>query len=172
MHVNATVKPYKTTRGRIAGYIGSFASISTQTHETKEAAQDELIRMIGFRCDYRSGEVKILKVLDHLCVITYNVLGHLDVRHVWPDGHISLCCTSGPIEQAQESFRSHVAQTTWDHESLDSDLLTTEESRRDFRRWAQWQIAYKHGSEVLGLQGNDAHVYACNPQNWQTTEAA
>jgi hypothetical protein len=165
MHINATIKPYKTGRGRIVGYLGGFASLSTKTCDTKEQAQAELIHLIGQRCDYRSTEVKIVTLAGHVAVISCGLFGGSDLRHVWPGGHVSLSCGGGTFAETESSFRYHVAQTLWDHVSVDSDILTTDDQRKEFKWWAQFQLRYRHAVDVLAMKDGEAHNWAADPSN-------
>lgn len=170
MNINASYSTHKPRRGKIL-HRANFASITTKDHETKDDARAELLAMIARRCDYRSTEVKIFTARGHMAVITESLMGYLDVRHVWPDGHVSLSGTDATPEQAAESFRAHVSQITWDRESLTSDILTTKETREEFAHWAKFQICHRYAVDVLGMESGAAHQWACDYRNFDAIQA-
>jgi hypothetical protein len=163
--LDSTVTKIKSARGRTVGYSAHFRSIGTaKEHLTKDAATADLEKLITFRCDYESVEVKIASVRGHVGAFSYNLFGDIASRHVWPDGTVSLSLANGTLADAESNFRYHVAQITWDGTLANSDILT-EAQQQEFRRWCEFQLRYKYAHETLGLKDGDAHQYACDGRN-------
>jgi hypothetical protein len=122
--LDSTVTKIKSARGRTVGYSAHFRSIGTaKEHLTKEAATADLEKLITFRCDYESVEVKIASVRGHVGAFSYNLFCDIASRHVWPDGTVSLSLANGTLADAESNFRYRVAQITWDGTLANSDIL-------------------------------------------------
>jgi len=153
--------------------VASFGDIQTyEARATKPEALADLAAMVEFRCGHESANVKVVTVRGHVGIFSYGMNGHVDVRHIWPDGHVSLMGGCRSFQDEENSFRLHVAQHTWDGTLADSDILPAC-LQREFRSWCEFQLRYRYAQSVLRLSSGDAHGYAMDSSKpWEAQTAA
>jgi hypothetical protein len=173
MRIESTTHRVKSIRGHVAGYVANFQDIQTYpTRETKPEALQDLAKLVEFRCTYESTNVKVMTVCGHVGIFTYGLSGTVDIRHVWPDGHVSHMGGTGSFDAEENSFRHHVAQLTWDGTLATPEFLPAC-LHREFRSWCEFQLRYKYAQDVLQLAHDEAHRYACDSTKpWEAQTAA
>jgi hypothetical protein len=172
MYIDGKVYPLKTVRGHNTGkFVGRYRDVSTLEFPSKESASEALSLLIATRCDYRSTAVNIVSVRGHVGVFSYGLDGSVDTRHVWPNGHVSLMSGDSDMREAEDSFRYHVAQHTWDGTLAEPGVIPADKQRQ-FRSWAEFQLRYRYATRTLGLSDTQAHSYACDTENTYQSAAA
>jgi hypothetical protein len=172
MYIDGKVYPLKTVRGRNTGkFVGRYRDVSTLEFASKESAQESLSLLIAARCDYRNTQVHIVSVRGHVGVFSFGLDGSIDTRHVWPNGHVSLISGDKDTREAEESFRYHVAQHTWDGTLSEPDILPADKQRQ-FRSWAEFQLRYRYATRTLGMTDWESHAYACDSRNTYQSAAS
>jgi hypothetical protein len=168
LRLNTKVTAQKTARGKLKEYRASYESLYTYpSRPTKEEATKDLASLIEFRCQSESKRVEVLPIRGHVGIFSYEMDGFVVTQHLWPeDQHISVSTGDKSIQDAKDSFRYHVAQHTWDSTSDTSEILQTDEARRKFRFWTQFQKAYCHATKVLGMEAGEAHFWAGDQRNF------
>jgi hypothetical protein len=153
--------------------VASFQDLQTYpTRETKPEALSDLAKLVEFRCTYESTNVNVVTVRGHVGIFTYGLNAHVDVRHVWPDGHVSHSGGSRSFKDEENSFRHQVAQLTWNGTLEAPDFLPAC-LHREFLSWCEFQLRYRYAQNVLQLDHVDAHRYACDSTKpWAAQTAA
>ncbi len=141
MRIDHTLNTSKTLRGRVVGYFAQCGDLSTlSSHPTKPEALADLAKLIAFRCDGHSDDVNVISVRGHVGIFSYELNGYVRTQHVWPeDGHVSLISGSKTFREAEDSFRHHVAQQTWDGKLGHCDILP-DSLQSEFASWCKFQL--------------------------------
>ena len=165
MRVDGLIRTHKTVRGRVTGYTAYYRDLETYpARATKPEALADLVQLIDARCSDESARVKVVCLRGHVGIFTYGLKGYVDSRHIHPGSNSpSLCSGLGTLEEAENSFRHHVAQLTWDGQLGPCDILP-ESLQREFRSWCEFQLRYKIAVKK-GMTDVEAHSWACNSQN-------
>ena len=165
MKIESRVYALKNARGRKTGqFKASYGDVTTGSHESPMAASEALAGLILARCQHSSTNVNVVSVRGHVGVFSYDLQGYVETRHAWPNGHVSLVTGARDMREAEDSFRLHVAQQTWDNQlSGDCDILP-HDKQSQFRDWCEWQLRYQH-AKAQGMTDVQAHFYACDNRN-------
>ncbi len=155
--------PVRDARNRRSGsFTARFKGISTlSSHTTAASAIAELAVRISTRCEDQSTYVNVIRVRDHVGVFSSDLYGYVQTQHAWPDGHVSVSLGAKSMTEAEDSFRLHVAQMTWDGTLPEHCDILTADKLGEFRSWASFQLAYRHATTVLAMDQDVAHRWAC-----------
>jgi hypothetical protein len=156
----APVRHARTNR-RNGTFTAHFNGITTlRSHPSTESAIAELAEKIGTRCELQSTFVNVIRVREHVGVFSFDLHGYIMAQHAWPDGHVSLTHGGKCMVEAEDSFRMHVAQVTWDGTLPKHCDILPATKLEEFQHWAAWQLACRHATNTLNMEHTAAHLWA------------
>jgi hypothetical protein len=162
MRLTATTGRYGAGTRPSAPFYASFKGISTMSsHTSAVSALEELSSLISARCEDRSTYVNVIRIRDHVGVFSSDLQGYFMTQHAWPAGHVSVSLGAKSMTEAEDSFRLHVAQITWDGILPEHSDILPADKLDEFRYWASFQLAYRHATNVLEMESTAAHLWAC-----------
>ena len=127
------------------------------------------MQLIDARCSDESATVKVVCLRGHVGIFTYGLKGYVNSRHIHPGSNSpSLCSGLGTLEEAENSFRHHVAQLTWNG-TLDGCDILPDHLQAEFRSWVQFQLRYRIATK-RGMTDTEAHAWACDSRNPYTED--
>lgn len=164
IRLNAHADSVRDARGRRSGtFTARFKGISAlSSHANTESALLELGARISARCEDQSTYVNVLPIRGHVGVFSLDLYGYVQTQHAWPDSHVSVSLGAKSMMEAEDSFRLHVAQITWDGLLPESSDILPADKLEEFRHWASFQLAYRHATNVQKMEQTRAHLWACD----------
>ncbi len=160
LRLAADVRTVKNLRNRkVVGFLASLGDLRAQRN-TKKEALDAIAKLIGVRCNFENTQVKVVPFRGHVGVFSFDLEGRVCTQHVWPDSHVSLVAGAYCVEEAEASFKYHVAQHKWTGTAKETPEGLTEDQQREFASWVRFQLAYRDAT-ARGMDSIQAHAYAC-----------
>lgn len=164
MRIDHTFNAHKLLNGRIVGYTAQCGDLITGASQpSKPEALADLAKLVAFRLNSHSDDVNVIAVRGHVGIFSWELGGYVRTQHVWPDGHVSLISGDKTFRTAEDSFRHHVAQQTWDGTLGPCDILP-DSLQLEFRSWCEFQLRYRI-AKSRGMTAVDAHGWACDSSN-------
>jgi hypothetical protein len=164
LRIPGQTTPVYNLKRRIVGWLAEYGGLLTTQHEYRDEAGLALKAMIEFRCSEESAKVHVVTLCGHTGIFSYSISGHVDCRHVWPNGRVAVAVSPHSIAFEEQTFRYHVAQLTWDRLSSESNIVPPA-MRKEFKSWCEFQWRYTYAREVLGMVDGTAYGYATNSNN-------
>lgn len=163
IRLTAHAEPVHDARGsRNGNFTARFKGLKTlSSHSSPASALAEIATRISARCEDQSTYVNVVPIRGHVGVFSLDLNGYVQTSHAWPDGHVSVSLGAKDMREAEDCFRLHVAQVTWEGTLPESSDILPADTLAEFRSWASFQLAYRHATGSKEMESVPAHTWAC-----------